>query len=126
MTYQEMKMEMLSIPEKMYNLELEILNISNEILDKKEFIKNTSTSLLLEITKEVDEKGKKLYANQTERESELSKRLLNESGYNEVENSLSILDRKISMKKLEVSILRDKLSVYKILYANQSSEAILS
>lgn len=126
MTYLEMKQQMLDIPEKIYNLELEILNISNEILDKKEFIKNTSTSLLLEITKEVDEKGKKVYANQTERESELNKRLLNESEYNEVENSLSLLDRKISMKKLEVSLLRDKLSMYKVLYANQTSDALLS
>jgi hypothetical protein len=100
------------IPKKIYDLQISNIKLVEDISEEKLKKKHYCDKVMLIITQEVDNEGKKAYKNQNEREAEFAQRLLMDNEFNKLDTELRT--KEIRMKK-EKFLIEYYSNVLKIL-----------
>jgi len=107
----ECKMQVKEIPKKIYDLQISSIKLVEDISEDKLKKKHYSDKVMLKITQEVDEEGKKLFKNQNEREAEFAQRLLVDSMFNEMDSELRVKEVRMRKEKYLIDYYSNILKI---------------
>lgn len=113
MNVQGIYTEIINLPTKIYEKELELLTTFNKESQVKEFLTRYESARKIKISEEEDLDGKKIHTNAEKRQAELVKVLNESDDYQENKRILDGIEDKKSILKAELSYLRDQFSAYK-------------
>lgn len=113
MNVQGIYSEIINLPTKIYEKELELLTAINKESQVKEFLTRYESARKIEISEEEDLDGKKIHTNAEKRQAELVKVLNESDDYQENKRILYGIEDKKSVLKAELLYLRDQFSAYK-------------
>lgn len=104
------KTNMVSFPEKIYELKVELININQEIMDKKDELKGLESELLLDLSNDSNLK------NQAQRDAKIFIECKNSQEYQSIKRELNDLQTEKQKKHDMIEYYEQQFSVMKKLH----------
>lgn len=106
---EELKKRLEEIPEKIKEIEIDLLDLKEKIDAKKRKKKLIESEVMRDIQTAKTEDGKRKYSNKTMRENELQKRLNNNPKYQRLKYKVDNKERVKRMKKINLNYQHNRL-----------------
>lgn len=106
--YQHLTQALNDLPTQIKNVQLELLNKSEEQAKTSADLQKLEAKIKSEINAAVDQNGKKLFSNAESREAELIERASSDLEIEALKQTQEILHREIAEARLEVELLNNQ------------------
>jgi len=98
----ELSNRLLELPKKIADLQLEILQKSNDVQEVSKEIISTETKIRVNISNKVDESGRKIYSNEDARKAAFQEFTESDIDLNELKEKSSRLDQEVQKLKIKL------------------------
>lgn len=103
--YEQVKISLEELPEEIRSQKQKLSELKEKVQEKEQELNLIESMLMMEISEELDENGKKKYSNKQMREAELAKREKSNQEYQEIKDNLKKSKRAVEQAELEVEKL---------------------
>lgn len=107
-TPQEMAQELALIPEKVYDLQLQIISLNEEVEANEKAISDLEIEIKSQVLAAVDDAGKKMYSNDEARKMAFVSDCNESTEHRDLLATRSILSKNMQLKRTEIEMLSNK------------------